>query len=204
VLRYYWYRLTDFAAPTAVALAATTLITAGLAERKKWAAWGLAAALLLSGWFLAKVAWQRFANPVPPADARMRDYALWVDACKWVKNNTPPDATFLTPRWNHSFKWRTGRPEVVTRKDIPQDARGIVEWHRRLMDIYYYEGETDFANAIGSLSHLSSERVRALARKYGADFVLTERDQLLALPVAYWNDEYVVYRIEKETDIGDR
>ena len=39
-----------------------------------------------------------------------------------IRPNTPPDAPFITPRLNVSFKWRTGRPEVVNRKDIPQDA----------------------------------------------------------------------------------
>jgi hypothetical protein len=31
--------------------------------------------------------------------------------------------------------------------------------------------------------------------KYGADMVLADRSQLLPLPRAYWNQEYVVYRI---------
>jgi len=198
LLRYYWYRLTDFAAPMAVALAATTLIATGVGERKKWAAWSLASAVLLVGAFMTTVVQPRAANPVPPADAKMEDFAAWVDVCQWIAENTPPDALFLTPRLNHSFKWRTGRPEVVNRKDIPQDAASIVEWHRRLNDIHYYEDAYDVEYVVGSLSHLTTERVRDLSQKYDANFVLTDRDQLLSLPVAYWNEEYVVYRIEDE------
>jgi hypothetical protein len=196
LLRYYWYRLTDFAAAMAVALAATSLIAAGMGQQKKWATWGLLAAVLLAGAFITNVVRHRLINPVPPADAKMDDFNLWVDVCQWVAENTPPDALFLTPRLNHSFKWRTGRPEVVIRKDIPQDAAAIVEWHRRMRDIFYDEDAEDFANPIGSLSDLGTQSVADLARKYGAHYVLTERDQLLSLPVAYWNDEYVVYRIE--------
>jgi hypothetical protein len=198
-LRYYWYRLTDFAAPMAVALAATALLSIAIAERKAWAPFGLAAAILLAGWNLTSVAVQRMLNPVPPADARMADYEAWVDVCRWAVKNTPPDALFLTPRLNHSFKWRAGRPEVVNRKDIPQDTAGILEWDRRIKDIYYYEAPGGLAGPIDSLGQLGTPRVQELATKYGADFVLSDRGQLLSLPRAYWNEEYVVYRIEHRT-----
>ena len=127
---------------------------------------------------------------------RMADFEAWNVACKWIAENTSAHSLFLTPRLNHSFKWRTGRPEVVNRKDIPQDARGILEWNRRIKDIYYYEGSVGLVGPIDSLGHLDTERVRELAQKYEADFVLSDRAQLLALPRAYWNEEYVVYRVK--------
>ena len=202
LLRYYWYRLTDFAAPMAVSLTATALLATGMTQQKKWATWALLGALVLAGWHITSVARSRWANPVPPADEKMDDFTMWVKACDWAAENTPPKAVFLTPRLNHSFKWRTGRAEVVTRKDIPQDVRSIVEWHRRLKDVFYYEDSEDLANPVGSLSHLGTERVRELAIKYGANYVLTERDQLLSLPRVYPtrehpNDEYVIYRIDE-------
>jgi hypothetical protein len=199
LLRYYWYRLTDFAAPMGVALAATALISMALAERKAWAPWGFAAAIVLAGWNLTSVAVQRLLHPVPPADARMADYSAWVDVCRWVVRNTPADALFLTPRLNHSFKWRAGRSEVVSRKDIPQDTGGILEWDRRIKDIYYDDAPGGLVGPIDSLGQLGTERVQELATKYGADYVLSDRGQLLALPRAYWNEEYVVYRIEHRT-----
>jgi hypothetical protein len=133
---------------------------------------------------------------VPPADSRLADFKAWTDACDWIAENTSANSLFLTPRLNHSFKWRTGRPEVVNRKDIPQDARGILEWNRRIKDIYYYEGPAGLVGPIDSLGQLGDERVRQLAKKYGADYVLSDRSQLLSLPRAYRNEEYVVYRIE--------
>jgi hypothetical protein len=126
----------------------------------------------------------------------MADFAAWTDACDWIAENTSSGSLFLTPRLNHSFKWRTGRPEVVNRKDIPQDARGILEWNRRMEDIYYYEGPAGLVGPIDSLGQLGDDRVRELAKKYGADYVLSDRSQLLSLPRAYRNEEYVVYRIE--------
>ena len=134
-------------------------------------------------------------NGVPPADKKVTHYDSWVDVCEWVAEHTPPDALFVTPRLNCSFKWRTGRPEVVNRKDIPQDAAGIVEWSRRLKDIYTvkFAGEDQTVDSVGALG---ADRVRELAKKYHARYVLSDRAQLLKLPVAFRNDEYVVYRIE--------
>jgi hypothetical protein len=204
LLRYYWYRLSDFAVPAAAALAATALILNAVELRKSWGTWALLAAVLYPGWYLTGVARQRFLYPVPPADLKMADFEAWTAACEWVAENTSAHSLFLTPRLNHSFKWRTGRREVVNRKDIPQDAQGILEWNRRIKDIYYYEGPAGLVGPIDSLGQLGAERVRELARKYRAEFVLSDRTQLLDLPRAYWNEEYVVYRIDNEGDRGGR
>ncbi|MEX2310064.1 MAG: DUF6798 domain-containing protein [Pirellulales bacterium] len=201
LLRYYWFRLTDFAAPLAAALFLTALVATGIARRRAWAGWLVMGVLLVAGWHIANIARARVLNPVPPADAKVRDYAAWVEACEWVAENTPPDALFLTPRLNHTFKWRAGRPEVVNRKDIPQDARSIVEWHRRIKDIYYTE-IAGVEEPLDSIGILGTERVRELAIKYRADFVLMDRGQLLSLPREFWNQEYVVYRIQDRTGTG--
>ena len=195
LLKYYWFRLTDFAAPMAVALLTTVIVATGLQRHRRWATPLLAASLLLSGWFLATTAVARIQDPTPPADRKLTDYAAWVDVCHWIAGNTPPDALFLTPRLNQSFKWRTGRPEVANWKDIPQDAADMITWYDRIKDIYYTKyGGID--QALDSIGALGTDRVRELANKYHASYVLMDRSQLVSLPVAYWNEEYVVYRIE--------
>jgi hypothetical protein len=194
LLRYYWFRMTDFAAAMAVALQLTALVAIGVQQRRGWATPLLFVALALACGYLSITAWSRVQNPIAPADAKAPNYADWVEVCDWVAENTPPDSLFITPRLNLSFKWRTGRPEVVNRKDIPQDAPGIVEWHRRLKDIYTIKfGGQD--QMVDSVSPLDTDRVRELAKKYHAQYVLSDRAQLLSLPIAFWNDEYVVYRI---------
>ena len=199
LLRYYWFRLTDFAAPMAAALCLTALILTGIERRRPWAAWLLTAAIVLTGWHVSHATRLRMLNPVPPAEAKTRDVAAWAEACEWVAENTPQSALFLTPRLNHTFKWRAGRPEVVNRKDIPQDARSIIEWHRRIQDIYYTEIE-GVEQPLDSIGILGTERVRELALKYGADYVIMDRGQLVSLPRVYWNEEYVVYRIEDRSE----
>jgi hypothetical protein len=195
LLRYYWFRLTDFALPTAVAIYATAFIANGLQQRRPLAAWMLVIALLITGTNIVVSTRERLMNPVPPADVKIRDLDAWIDACDWVAENTPAYAVFLTPRLNATFKWRAGRPEVVNRKDIPQDADSILQWHTRIKNIYHATIE-GVEQPLDSLGILGTERVHELALKYGADYVLMDRGQLLSLPVVYKNEEYIIYRVE--------
>ena len=104
-------------------------------------------------------------------------------------------ADFITPRMNQSFKWRTGRPEVVSRKDIPQDARSIVEWSDRVHNIYYHDVDGQQV-PVDSIADLGDDHLAAMARKYWADYAIASRDPSLKLPVEYANNTYVVYRIK--------
>ncbi len=203
-LRYYWFRLTDFAAPMAVSLQATNLIWVGFGQRRRWALPLLVASLLFAGVYLEEACRPRLTSLlrgeplVPAADAKLTFYPDWVEVCDWIAANTPADALFLTPRLNQSFKWRTGRPEVAIWKDLPQDAGNIVEWYGRLKDIYY-TNVGGIEQPLDSIGVLGTDRVRELAKKYHATYVLMDRSQLLSLPIVFRNDEYVVYRIEDRT-----
>jgi len=200
-LRYYWFRLTDFAAPMAISLLATSLIAFGIDQRRRWAIPLLLVALAFCGLMLASacqpriIALRTHENPVPPADAKSTGYSDWIKVCDWIAENTASNALFITPRLNQSFKWRTGRAEVVNKQDIPQDARGIVEWDRRLKDIFYFN-QNGVEQTLDSIGVRGTETVSELAKKYHAQYVLMDRGQLLKLPIAFRNDEYVVYRIE--------
>ena len=200
LLRYYWFRLTDVAVPMAVALQTVSLIVGGFATQKPWAVWGLAAAIGLAGWHVGVNTSERWFHPVPPADAAMQDPAAWADVCQWIAENTPRDAVFLTPRLAVSFKWRTGRAEVATRKDIPQDARSMVEWFDRLQNVYYYQIGDD-AEPFNSVGELGTERAVEMARRYRAKYIVSDQDHPLALQAIYPNrehpnDEYVVYVLD--------
>ena len=196
LLRYYWFRLTDFAAAMAVGLQIGVVIGNGLQSGRRWAAPAVAGAVVLASVYPLTACWSRFENPVPPSEKKIVDFAAWTEVCEWVAENTPPNALFITPRLNLSFKWHTGRPEVVNRKDIPQDAAGIVEWHRRMKDIYTTR-VADEEFMVDSVGALGTERVKELAKKYGAEFVLSDRVQLLELPVVFRNNDYVVYRAQR-------
>jgi hypothetical protein len=198
LLRYYWFRLTDFAAPMAVALLAVAWTVSGIRQKRAWSVWALTALLALAGSQILLETGERIRRLVPPADSPVGQYAAWVDACEWVSEHTPPDALFITPRMAQSFKWRTGRPEVVTRKDIPQDAPHIVEWFERYQE--FHGPDEASGEPAHSLAALGTKRIVELAQKYGADYILTRPWQPLELPQVYpnaqhSNDDYVIYYV---------
>jgi len=200
LLRFYWFRLSDVAVPLAVSLQAVALIARAFKEQKAWAIWGLAGAIAVTGLQIGMHCAYRFLHPAPPADNAMKNYPAWVEVCDWIAENTPAGAVFLTPRLSSTFKWRTGRPEVATRKDIPQDARSMVEWFGRLKDIYYYQ-VPEGVEPFNSVGELGTERAVEMARRYGANYIVSDRSHPLALRPIYPtgehpNDEYVVYAVE--------
>jgi ABC-type amino acid transport system permease subunit len=193
LLRYYWLRLADVVVPMAVALAAVAGLASLFRTRANLATFALFALLSLVGWHLYDPVMQRINNPLPPADARTADLGAWIDVCDWVAAQTPPDALVLTPRGNSTFKWYASRAEVVTHKDVPQDAGSLLEWHRRLSDVYRFGGRNDQPYC-QSTGQLGTPRVRQLAAEYGFDYVVTTVDFPLALDVVYANSVYVVYQ----------
>jgi hypothetical protein len=201
LLRFYWFRLSDVAVPLAVAFQLVTWIVAAFQSQRPWAIWGLAGAIALSAWHIGENTAERWLDPTPPADSAMRNYPAWVDTCDWIAENTPPEAVFLTPRLSTSFKWRTGRAEVATRKDIPQDARSMVAWFDRLKDVYYYQVPSG-VEPFNYAGELGTERAVAMARRYGAGYIVSDRAHPLALRAVYPtreypNDEYVIYAVGK-------
>ncbi|MEM6330677.1 MAG: DUF6798 domain-containing protein [Planctomycetota bacterium] len=193
--RYYWYRLTDVAAPLAVSLGAAHMIAQGVQRRSTLAVGVAVLAVVGVASSLWPVVAGRLASPTPPGDNRVADLDAWIDVCAWVRDNTPQDALFLVPRSSNSFKWRAERPEVVTQKDIPQDAASMVEWKRRLDEVFRGPATPEGRGPARPLHKLGAGRLRELGARYGASYVLCGRQRALSLPVAYRNRAYVVYQL---------
>lgn len=191
--RFYWYRLNDITAAAVAAWLLVEWISELLANRRSLGVWLLVAVLAAVGFRMGQLAYNRSIAPAAPADAKMLNVADWLDACEWIAEHTPTDAMFFVPRESHSFKWHTGRPEVVTRKDMPQDATGIVEWRDRMKDVFYSThgmNETWLANP-------DLLRLPELTHKYQADFLIMDDRELINLPVVYRNDTYRVYDLRR-------
>jgi len=104
----------------------------------------------------------------PDNDQRFREsWKNWKALCAWVDDNTPKDAVFITPYQQQTFKWYASRTELVSWKDVPQDARSIAQWHQRLKVIQ----EPQQASELGLLLY-SDERLEALAVEFGADYLV--------------------------------
>lgn len=211
LLRFYWYRPADAMVPCGVALLLPLVIEQQRARRPQLAAWASVGVLLLA--FVPLLMWnlQRQQHPLPGAtlqtsqqgeqpltmaEAEAR-HADWVATCRWIAENTPRDAIFLTPRNQQTFKWYAERAEVVAVKDIPQDARGIVDWRKRLNDVFAYP-----VNRFGYAA-LSDEQMAALANRYDASFVILDNSPRMppwkkVYPLLdETNDTYAVYEVPR-------
>jgi hypothetical protein len=138
-------------------------------------------AVLLLAANVALAVWGRVRDPLAGAasqsfqglglsaeENQVRD-EHWKRVCNWIQRATPPDALFLTPRHQQTFKWYAGRSEVVCGKDIPQDAAGIVEWHHRMSAVFPgWTGRYDL------LAH-GERGLLDLARRFGAAYVVVDR-----------------------------
>lgn len=137
--------------------------------------------------------------PSPALDAIAGD---WLRACAWIAENTESTEKTLTPRAQQTFKWYAQRPEAVSWKDVPQDAPGLVAWFATWNEVHPPE------NAAFDLCAFSDERLRELAHKYGAQYLLIDRTRSrrpIGFPRLYPEDPrartwFEVYRILPPTN----
>ena len=209
-LRLYWFRLSDIVVPIGTVLVGLQYLDGQLASRQliararsssrsscyRHTTCGLKPAIL-SG--CRRVG----ARVGPRTDRFITDKAAWLDVCRWARENTPPEAVFITPRQSSTFKWHSGRNESVTWKDMPQDAASIEKWWQRLRDCFG-TGQQDPNNRWHqSLAELGDEKLRELAKKYAAQYAVVE--VIPAVPrfknaPVYENKSYAVYRIDDLTN----
>ena len=83
-------------------------------------------------------------------------------------NPREPDEVFLTPRHQQTFKWYAERGEVVNWKDVPQDAKNLLEWNRRFQQI--------FPQRLGHIRvTIRYSDLREYRRRYGVRWMIVDR-----------------------------
>jgi hypothetical protein len=131
----------------------------------------------------------------------------WLNVCGWIRENTPKTAKFWVPREAATFQWNARRSDVGVWKNIPQDAKGIVEWNRTMRDLFSYEEDgTVYWNR--SLTILlwwkTTEEIERLRTEYGFEYIVCgtepELSHLPTLRRVYPTPEqpnecYAIYRI---------
>jgi hypothetical protein len=194
VLKLYPFRLFDATLPIAVAI---TL--AGLARR-----WCERACQVPNVrprrtvpliWFLCGTpALIVCLNVAPDARPQMNATELsdWLDACRWIERNTPPNALILTPtQESWAFKWYAQRAEYVCYKDCPQDGPGIIEWNKRLLFLAEWtERHLDQGYTAADLAPL---------RERGIAYILALRLGPFDFNPVYRNTTFRIYRIPDES-----
>lgn len=208
LLRFYWFRWADVSVPLAGAVL-LWLTAAGLPARslhqtgtRILQSRGLFVAPLMlvsvgGGVYVATVV---NASPIPVADklvvettgpiAKETDrYQDWLAVCAWIRENTPEDSLWLTPKYQQSFKWHAQRAEVVCWKDVPQDNQSVHQWFERITAC---EPPRD---ARGNLRGWTEEEIVRLAVKYEFEWILVDRtiQDKPILEVAYPSNDGLKY-----------
>lgn len=186
LLRYYWFRLSDIFVPAGVGIGFAVMVKRVFSTHYNLGAIMLSTAvicLLIQATFnqvhfaihkrsqADQLALVSFDSGNMELNRKIvRD---WIDVCTWIRVNTPEESRFLTPRAQSTFKWYAHRSEVVSWKDVPQDAVGIVNWRNRFSAVY---GPTTFRFGLATLD--AETRLLDLGRKYDAQFLVIERRQV--------------------------
>ncbi len=178
ILKYYWFRWNDVAMPMAAMALAIWLATSITSATGKRIAF-LSLIAVGSALVLQQVAWHRQewvgsgekARLLNRSDSREEQEAElrdWLAVCQFIREKTEPGELWLTPRNQQTFKWHTGRAEVAAWKDMPQDAASVVEWARRLNEVYPTDSDR-------KLQPWSTEKISELHQHYRFRYVLIDR-----------------------------
>jgi hypothetical protein len=223
LLRFYWFRMSDVMVPLGVAMLALAMWQQLSEWRPAVGRWTAIALAAVTAMVLAGIVNRERNDLRPKADRQSLPvsryepeltwaiYEDWRRACNWIEANTEPDARFLTPRMQQTFKWYASRGEVATWKDIPQDAQSIVEWWERFHELYPQFVDDDGYWNQGLAAHDDAELCR-LAHKYGAQYVVIDRTVSRRRPQfervyptdAAPNGSYAVYRVPAECGESSR
>ncbi|GIW90301.1 MAG: hypothetical protein KatS3mg109_0733 [Pirellulaceae bacterium] len=211
LLKFYWFRLADAVVPVTAALLVTQYYCELCERDRRKAEYYLVIILLIPvvvlGWKIGR----ELRDTRPRADRRwdatagdrqlaLRKYRNWLAACGYIREHLPKDALFLTPFNQQTFKWHAERAEVVNWKDFPQDPASILEWKRRMDDLF------PNTTARSDITYWRDNEIIEKMRRYGAEYLVLERlpGASRTLGPAFTqvyprfgdvNEDFVVYRI---------
>ena len=180
LLRFYWFRSTDAFVPLVLALSTACWLQGQVRWKpSRIAASSIALVTIITFVFM-------FANRIrvaipeatrqslisfdstKEAEYQRNVYRDWRKVCDWVSRNSSSSDVFLTSRHQQSFKWFAGRAEVVNWKDVPQDAESLLEWRRRMEEI--------FPRSLGSCRvTFSYRKLRQYRKKYNAQYIIIDK-----------------------------
>ena len=179
LLRYYWFRFSDFAIPLGLSLtcarfAGGLVSDRSLAKRR----WYLFSAVCLALAVVAAVVETKHDLRAPADKASLTTYVgddarttatheNWLKVCEWVRTNTKPDSVFIAPVEHQTFNWHAERAQVACWKDMPQDSVSVVEWRSRIGQLRGVEAHS----AAGYLA-LTDEQTKYLVDQFAATHLL--------------------------------
>lgn len=119
---------------------------------------------------------------------------------EWIRNNTPPDATFLVDPGLQDFYVRAERARVVGFKHAPQPSEDLVEWFDRMTAMNtglqpLGQGFQMVGEVRRNYDALPAEKIRTLAKRYGATHYVGPRRSDIDLRLIHTAGGYAVYAV---------
>lgn len=163
LLKLYPFRLADIFVPLLLAIRLVefprfSALTATAARTAALAAGLVAVAFLWPG------------DESPARRMSAADFRHWKELLGWIRRETPEDAVIQTMNEDFAVKWYAQRAEFVNYKDCPQDAPGILEWHRRLLQL-----DQEWRTPAMADSRVSTAELAELHRLTGIDYLVSSR-----------------------------
>jgi len=118
----------------------------------------------------------------------------WIDVQTWCRDHTEPGQSFLVPIYLDSFRCFSQRPIVGDFKDAGPhmySLQTLSEWDRRMTDMGLWKRGDPKRAYIG----LSAYLLRLIALKYGAQYVVVEKEHSVAGEPLYKNQQFAVYSV---------
>ncbi len=190
VLKFYPFRVADLALPLAVAVSTVHFVESSLWQAASrnvlWTAGSIGLTLAGLGSALLLPAPDANASGMSPADRRD-----WIGVCRWLRDQTPPEALLATANESWAVKWFAERPEYVSFKDCPQDAAGIVEWWRRRQVLVAW------SRTARQDGRLTPEELQVLHDRTGIDYLIVNARRYGGFVVepVFRQGPFEVYRI---------
>jgi hypothetical protein len=206
-LQYYPFRVGDIMLPLNTCLLFTYAMEIILIGRVKQV-YALICIILLS--FACSIQSVQFQNqllalPQFPTAENGIENSEWKTLCDWVRDNTSPDAIFVSPPVEFpNFTWLAERATIVKFRFIPPSKAGVISWYNRLTDLsgdinpWPLEDErVTYSKMTKSLTaaynSLTTPQAENIAVKYKANYLITGIGHQLNLPIAYQNPLYIIY-----------
>ena len=123
-----------------------------------------------------------------------------IEAQLWLKNNTPEDALILTPPYIEDFRIFSERATLGSWKDWTYNClsrKFAFTMYERLQDIggiSLDSKKNNFASMRAYYLNLKKDTLLPIARKYGIDYVVMEKENPLDLEKMYENRRYAIYK----------
>jgi len=198
LLKYYWFRLGDVTVPFAALFTVFALADRARLPDRARARWSSAAAVAACAAIAVSVV--RWVHPASAAGPKAEEESAFRDVTRWIRENTPADATFLINPYTREFYLEAERAQFVSFPHSPQSERDILAWYERMRACNGGASPSGVgfladAEVSARFYALDAGAIRRIGREYGVGYYLGKPARS-DLPELYRNAGYALYRID--------